>query len=97
MTPEQAKRAAFLIDARDDLQYELDAPESDREKWKHGPMPLSLMKDDAQFKLEICDDSGSMHTLATIDTGLSRRAVKALIADINIELNELGIVERKNS
>ena len=57
MTPVQAKRAAFLLKARIDLIFELDVPESDRDKDRseYEATHLNHMEADAWFKLEIVD------------------------------------------
>lgn len=97
MTPAQAKRAAFLIQALEDISYDLDPPTEDRaaqEMWKYSLEPVGMGAADEVFKLEMADagDDGTSHEIATIDRGLARVGLRLLVTVIKAELKELGVV-----
>lgn len=84
MTPEQAKRAAFLIQARHDILYDLDPPQVDREdkkRWQYGLTPIGMDDADERFRIGMVEieggDGGGMHhEIATIDTELRSLGVE---------------------
>lgn len=96
MKPEDARRAAFLLRALDDLRYEIEPPEDaaeDDKRWKgHNPKPIRLEKPTRKIELQIVDgDDGGMHCLAKLEVCMISVAVVGLIANIENELRALGI------
>lgn len=104
MKAQDAKRAAFLLEALENLKWEArtDHPEARLEKlkksWEHNEAkPLPLMLDSAvTVDLDMAagngdDGDGSIATLARIDVGMMRKVVDFLINEIEVELRLLGV------
>ncbi len=95
MTPAQAKRAAFLAEARDDLQFELQdrAGVENPDRWKQDGLakPLPLLDGTAELELDVADGNGNMHTLATLDVSIIQHGLRCMLREVERELTELGV------
>lgn len=92
MTPAQAKRAAFLLKVREDLDYELNTPKDSEPPGRDSDIaPLSRLKPDAKFSLDLLDNDGSMRSLAKMDVEMIRTACILMLTIVDTELRSLGI------
>lgn len=91
MTRDQAKRARQLLEALEDVGFEIASPPEEREALaKQSPPPLHLLKQ-PMVKLLFEDKNDNLRTIGTIPVDVVIDALKATAARLRAELKELGL------
>lgn len=96
MKPDEAKRAALLLKARQDIMDEL-APESeysaeDLAAWKeHSIRPLGITSPTAKRKIMLERSDCDPHDVTVLDVATIMKGLRLLLGEIDAELLALGI------
>lgn len=95
MKAKDAKMAAILCEALDDLGYEIAPPvEADREQYEDCQVkPLPFMATDQVVKVMIeLDGDGTLHTIASVPVSILQRGCVWMHQLAKDELASLGVV-----